>query len=567
MDRIQIGAIGLAVLMLVLWFSFLPQQPPETAPPPPSAPPAAERRGPEELLDDASETVRQSDAPEAPAPADAVTAERITIENDALQLVVSALGGRIESIRLKQYPDRIGEGSAPVELVTSPARGTAVVLLGDEPLRGLESVPHTVVRRGAREVHLRSDRNGVRVERVIKVDDQGYGGWIRVRVQNRGRGRVEPRFQLAFYGSERPSDALDRFQNYALIAVEDGDASRHPVAGLGSPGFLGNLFGREPWRGEEYGAGPEGVEWAGIESQYFLLAAIAENPAEAGAFLAPLGPDQGVSALRYPRFAVPPERQLERSYRVYFGPKVEADAVAVDPRLGAGLQSGWGWIRPLVKLFSRLLAWTYAHVVANYGLAIILLTILLRLVTYPLTQKSMKSMRRFSQIAPEMKELQEKHKGDRARVQQEMLALYQRKGINPVTAMGGGCLPMLIQFPFLIALYFALQGSIELRHAPFFGWIRDLSAPEQLFSVMGVPIRVLPLLMGGTMVLQQRMTPTAGVDPQQRQMMMWMSVMFIFLFYQFPSGLVLYWFVSNLLGIAQQLWVNRQPADTKGSQS
>jgi YidC/Oxa1 family membrane protein insertase len=139
-----------------------------------------------------------------------------------------------------------------------------------------------------------------------------------------------------------------------------------------------------------------------------------------------------------------------------------------------------------------------------------------------------------------------------------MMALYQRKGINPFAAMGGGCLPMLIQFPFLIALYFALQGSIELRHAPFFWWIRDLSAPEELFSIAGVPIRLLPLMMGGSMVLQQRLTPTAGVDPQQKQMMTWMSVMFIFLFYQFPSGLVLYWFVSNLLGIAQQFWVNRQ---------
>ena len=132
--------------------------------------------------------------------------------------------------------------------------------------------------------------------------------------------------------------------------------------------------------------------------------------------------------------------------------------------------------------------------------------------------------------------------------------------MNPLSAMGGGCVPMLIQMPFMIALYFALQTSIELRHAPFAFWINDLSAPENLFSIAGLPLRLLPLLMGGSMLLQQRLTPSPNADPQQAQMMTLMSVVFTFMFYQFPSGLVLYWFVSNLLGIAQQLFVNRSPA-------
>lgn len=550
MDRVQIAALALAVLLLFAWFATLPREP-APAPEPPMAQQAdrglpAPAEPPPDLFPPGHDAPRPSASPAAEIP----------LENDAVRVVVSSLGGRFQSIRLKQYRDRLGEEAEPVELVTTPSRGTGVVLLDWDALRGVEAVPHDRAERDARRVRLVAERRGIRVERLIELDEHGYGAWVRVRVQNRSPAQIAPGFELVWYGGERDGNAPDRFQNYALVVLAAGDLERRPVRGLGSKGFMQNLLGREAWAGTLY---EPPVEWAGLASQYFMLAGVAENPTEARSFLSPLAPDQGMSTVRYPPFPVPPGREIERSYRVYFGPKLEADVEAVDSRLVAGLQTGWAWIRPLVVLFERLLVWTHGHIVPNYGVAIILLTILLRLATYPLTQKSMSSMRRFSEIAPEMKALQERHKGDRTRLQQEMMAMYQRKGINPVAAMGGGCLPMLIQFPFLVALYFALQGSIELRHAPFFGWIRDLSAPETLFSVAGVPVRLLPLLMGGTMVLQQRLSPTGGVDPQQRQMMTWMSVMFIFLFYQFPSGLVLYWFVSNLLGIAQQTWVNRQP--------
>jgi YidC/Oxa1 family membrane protein insertase len=503
----------------------------------------------------AQEQPSKEDVPRYPAEGALSRATHAVLENDAVRLRVSSLGGRLESIQLKRYRAEIAPESGPVELVTIPSRGTGIVLLGEGQFRGLESIPHSWVSRRGREARLEIEKAGARVERTVTLDDEGYGGWVRVRIQNRGSAPMAPQIQMVWYGAERPGDAPDRFQNYEILALVDGALERRRVSGLGSAGLFGSLFGRGAWTGESY---PPSVEWAGVASQYFVVAAVIENPAEGRAFMGPLGPNQGISMLSYPPFEVPPGRQLERRYRVYFGPKLEESVVQVDPRLAPALRVGWAWIAPLVRLFEGMLGGTYRNLVPNYGVAIILLTILLRLVTYPLTQKSMKSMRRFSEIAPAMKEVQGKFKDDKARQQQEMMALYQRKGINPLAAMGGGCLPMLIQFPFLIALYFALQGSIELRHAHFFWWIRDLSAPETLFQVAGIPIRLLPLMMGATMVLQQRLTPTAGVDPQQRQMMTWMSVLFIFLFYQFPSGLVLYWFVSNLLGIGQQFLVNRQ---------
>jgi YidC/Oxa1 family membrane protein insertase len=212
---------------------------------------------------------------------------------------------------------------------------------------------------------------------------------------------------------------------------------------------------------------------------------------------------------------------------------------------------------PVTNFFAWMLRACYA-VIPNYGVAIILLTILVRVVTAPLTTRQMRSMKRMGELSPRLKELQEKHKDDRQKQSEEMMKLYRETGVNPL----GGCLPLVLQFPVFIGLYYALQSSIDLRQAPFFGWIDDLSRPESLFTLPGfnLPVRILPLIMGATMVLQQRMTPTT-MDPQQARMMMTiMPIMFTVLFYQFPSGLVLYWMVSNLLAIAHQAWVNRKSA-------
>ena len=486
----------------------------------------------------------------------------VTLEGESVRVASSALGGRLVSVELADYWDRIGEPRGPVQLATDPVFGVMGVRLGDGPLQGLETTPHELVTQSERSVTWRVEKSGIEVTRTLTLDDAGYGARLRVELRNRSTAPVLPRFEVLWYGEERASNAPDRFLAYSLVASVDGDVERMPVQGIGTPGFFSGLFGGGSVpTGEQY---PGPLEWAGLDSQYFLAVSVAENPREAAAFLGPRGANAGVASLHYPVFQVPPGTRVERNYRLYLGPKVRSAIAAVDPRVAPAADVGWSFIRPLVDLFAGMLTWTHRNVVPNYGVAIILLTIVLRLATYPLTQRSMKSMKRFTQIiAPQLKELQEKHKDDKAKLQEEMMGLYRQKGMNPVTAMGGGCLPMLIQMPFMIALYFALQGSIALRHAPFALWIDDLSAPENLVEIAGIPVRVLPLLMGASMILQQRMTPTPPTADaqQQKQMMTLMSVMFIFVFYQFPSGLVLYWFVSNLLGIAQQLLVNRQTAD------
>jgi YidC/Oxa1 family membrane protein insertase len=183
-------------------------------------------------------------------------------------------------------------------------------------------------------------------------------------------------------------------------------------------------------------------------------------------------------------------------------------------------------------------------VTKNFGVDIIILSILIKIIFIPLTQISFKSMKEMQKVQPEMSRLKETYKNDKARLQQEIMLLYKRRKINPMS----GCLPMVIQIPVFIALYNALQNAIEMRHAPFFLWIRDLSAKD--------PIYLAPIVMGVSMVIQQKMTPTSA-DPAQAKMFMLMPIMFTFLFLNFPSGLVLYWLVNNILSIAHQYYINK----------
>jgi YidC/Oxa1 family membrane protein insertase len=547
-DRIQILAVVLAVIAFGLSYALRP--PPKEAMPPAAA---------EEQVVRPPEPAALPAEPWGDARQDTPMTRATTfdLENDALRVSVSSAAGRVMSVTLVGYPARKGdESKGPVQLVSDADRGAFAVLFGDEALVPLERANWKLERHDRAAIELSSASAGVEVVRLLELDPQGHGAWLRLTIRNRSAQLVKPRLQLVIPADARAGVVPEGIEQFSLFWDQDGSVDRRPVAKLGSPGFWGGLFGSK-------GAGDESVpapvEAIGADSQYFLLAALADNARESQALLRPIGPGLGQVALQYGVTELPPGTSVERSWRLYLGPKIPAVVRAVDPRLESMIDVGWQWVRPLVNLFAAALKWLHDHAVGNYGWAIIVITILLRVVTYPLTQRSMQSMKKFGALAPEMKALQEKYGSDRAKLQEETMKLYREKGINPLSSLGGGCIPMLIQMPFMVALYFALQSSIELRHAPFLGWIDDLSAPEDL-RLFGLPVRLLPLAMGLSMLVQQRLTPAPSADPQQRQMMYMMSVMFVVLFYGFPSGLVLYWFVSNLLGIAQQLWVNRAPA-------
>ena len=292
------------------------------------------------------------------------------------------------------------------------------------------------------------------------------------------------------------------------------------------------------------------IAFAGFGDRYFLSAFIPKAPTKGEVRMA-YGEDEARAEMLF-------AGALKASTAVYMGPKQLNLLEAASPNLSKAIN--FGWFGVLAVVFLRALQ-VFHTVVPNYGWDIIVLTIAVRVATLPASIKAQRSALRMQRLAPQVEKIRAKFKDDSTQLNREMMELYKRNHVNPL----GGCLPTAIQFPILYGLYEALLNSIELRHAPFIFWIKDLSAPDCLpiawlpkmpgIDCHGLPVVVL--LMGASTFLQQWMMPKAG-DPNQQKMMMWMPIMFTVLFIALPAGLSLYYFASNVLGIIQQFFLNRE---------
>ncbi|WP_320043319.1 membrane protein insertase YidC [uncultured Desulfobacter sp.] len=298
------------------------------------------------------------------------------------------------------------------------------------------------------------------------------------------------------------------------------------------------------------------VGWAGYTSRYFLTAVMPDNSEDATLKLS-FANEVVTNRLVTQMPRLDPEKQNQQSFTLYMGPKSHKILSQYDNLLKKSVNFGFFDIiaKPL------LIAMNFIHdIIPNYGVAIILLTIFIKLIFWPLGTKSYKSMNEMKKVQPLMMEIREKYKDDKQRMNQEIMGLYKTYKVNPAS----GCLPLLVQMPIFFALYRMLYMAIELRHAPFVGWIQDLSGPDRLFHFnfaipfMDAPygIPVLTLLMGASFLLQQKMTPTAG-DPMQAKMMMLMPIFMTVLFINFPAGLVLYMFVNNIISMGQQYYTQK----------
>jgi YidC/Oxa1 family membrane protein insertase len=281
--------------------------------------------------------------------------------------------------------------------------------------------------------------------------------------------------------------------------------------------------------------------WTSFQTKYFLSVVVPGEKTVERIQISRKG-DAIENVLESPYFTLQGGERRLLDYLVFIGPKEPELLTAAGHQLDKIV--GFGFFDLLAQPLFVVLTFLYGYF-KNYGVAIILLTVLIKIIFWPLTHKSYSSMKSMQKLQPQMQKLRDKFKNDKERLNKEMMALYKTHSVNPL----GGCLPMLVQIPVFFALYQVLLNSIALRHAPFAFWLMDLSAKD--------PYYITPLLMGASMFVQQKMTPTTA-DPMQAKIFMMMPIVFTFMFLNFPSGLVIYWLVNNLLTILQQYFIHRK---------
>ncbi len=482
---------------------------------------------------------------------EAQPARDIIVETPLYSLVIDERGGGIKHFILKEYRT-VNHINAPyMELITEeiannlPMRFSLDNGVGAEVLLFRADRESINVHEGQGQEMLTMTAvlsSGLEIVRSMIFHADSYLISINYQVINRGDSQVTIAPAMTLTGSP--------------FTVE----RRNPMAvGLfvGLSAFVNNeLFEISP---NKLADGPDvfqgQVDWVGYGDRYFIKAMVPLNP---GPHIVTIsGSDEQITAVMSEEVvALAPGARIEYNYKMYFGPKKFSILEEVGHNLSKAVN--FGWFDIIAKPMHWMLNVFYA-IFGNYGIAIILVTVLVKLLFWPITQKGLKSMKNMQKLQPKVAKLREKYKGDPAKMNQEMMAMYKTYKVNPL----GGCLPMLLQIPVFFALYKVLLTAIELRHAPFMLWINDLAAPDRLMIGFEIPylqgIPVLTLLMGASMYFQMKLTPTTA-DPLQAKIMQFLPIIFTFLFLNFAAGLVLYWFVNNLLSILQQQLINRKYA-------
>ncbi len=483
-------------------------------------------------------------------PPQKITGKTVTVDTPNFIAVFSTRGGLLKSFKLKKYRESVEKNSPPMELVTVKDSGyypflTELVKSADVAMGYAEYKVNTsklmvdANSGDAKLIFLYSSPKGVKVTKVFTFYPDNYLFDMKVTLENSGK--------------EALADALTINLFNAPYEKHESRLNAHRVAVLTKKGL--EEFNEKKIRKSSTKI-PCPFKWIGYENNYFLTALI---PEEGNGYSASLNMiDENTHLVRTvfltPQFFVKPGNKVNFGVRFFVGPKDLTILKEADYDLAKSVNFGWFDIiaKPLLWFMDYI--YKYVH---NYGVAIIIVTVVIKILFWPLTHKSYESMKTMKKLQPKMAAIREKYKNDREKLNQELMNLYRTYKVNPV----GGCLPMVLQIPVFFALYRMLYGAIELRHAPFCLWINDLSAPDRLYIGFKIPylggLPVIKSLMGVSMFIQQKMTPTGG-DPRQEKMMLMMPVIFTVFFVNFPSGLVLYWLVNNILSIGQQYIINKK---------
>lgn len=461
----------------------------------------------------------------------------ITVDTPLYKAVFTTRGGTLRSFQLKNFKNKLDKNSGLVELINvtkdmpAPLSLSFVdssILVDTGDLYAADRSSITLVKNDQKTSLTFSQTypGTVRIEKTFTFSPNDYAIQMEAKVYNLSPAMIQQNATLTWFHYDDPTIEKDSY-------THDG-----PVYFLEKSVELTKL---KNLKAEEH-YGPD-ISWSGYESKYFIAALIPQNPALTNLSLN--RNDQNVISvqLKGPKNIIPTGQNAIYAYTLYLGPKDYAIMKAMNVGLENAIDFG-SWIKWLAMPLLIVLKFIYQYV-HNYGIAIIILTILIKVIFWPLGNKSYKSMKEMQKLQPKIAELREKYKDDKQKLSQETMGLYKTHKVNPL----GGCLPIVIQIPVFFGLYKVLLYAIELRHSPLFFWIQDLSAKD--------PYYITPIIMGATMLIQQKMTPTMG-DPMQAKIMLIMPVVFTFLFLNFPSGLVIYWLFNNIISIGQQLYINKR---------
>jgi YidC/Oxa1 family membrane protein insertase len=552
MEKRTILAFALSFLVLILWsFLFNPSkdqvakkgetpetvasktvsQSPETA----SAPHAAISKAPEKT--------NFKLAPETDE-------KEVVVDTPLYRAVFTNAGPTIKSFKLKEYRESIDPDSPLIELINLQQDKADFLIISFDGASASQ-LEKTIYQVEHQKIRLESDSSpknlvfhssisgGISISQTYRFYPDQYRIDLHIDVINQSGETVTGAF-VADIKALPPEGKQSYYSYVGIVLLLDDKLEEVKIKKEFEPKDLAGRIG-----------------WMAYEDDFFISAVIPDEPSKASfkGRLLPSGILEGTHMP--PSISLHPSERVSSSYTLYLGPR----ELGILKQLGKNLERAisFGWTDIIAKPLLYLLRF-FNQYINNYGVSIILLTILIKGLFWPLTHKSYKSMKEMQKLQPRMAKIREKYKNNKAQLNKEMMGLYKTYKVNPM----GGCLPMIIQLPVFFALFRILGSAIELRQAPFMLWIKDLSAPDRLFNFpFSIPfmeppygIPVLTLLMGASMFLQQKMTPTPG-DPMQAKIMMFLPLIFTFMFINFPSGLVLYWFVNNILSIGQQYRIHR----------
>lgn len=560
MEKNVILAFALSLIVLIGWsFLFGPQKD-KTA----KKQDVVGQEAPKKISEglDAKDIARRDVSPSITSPASqAVVSEpvakadeqEIEVDTPLYRAVFSNAGPTLKSFKLKNYYESTNPNSDLIELVSieegmgdsllfrfdsqSVAQRENIIYEVDEKaLRlGPESPPKDLVFRTITP-------EGFSIDQIFRFYPDEYRIGLKIEVFNQS-GLPDKGAFTAHLMALPPKEKTSYYSYVGLVLLLDDKLEEVKIK---------NASEEKIFKGQ--------VDWMAYEDDFFITAIIPEG-ASKGIFTGRLLSSGVLEGFFQPSaISLGPSQKVSSRYTLYLGPR----DLGIMKQLGKGLDRAvnFGWTDIIAKPLLYMLRF-FNQYINNYGVSIILLTILIKILFWPLTHKSYKSMGEMKKLQPRMAKMREKYKDNKEQMNKEMMALYKTYKVNPM----GGCLPMVIQIPVFFALFRILGNAIELRHAPFMLWINDLSAPDRLFNFpfqipfmappFGIP--VLTLLMGASMFLQQKMTPTPG-DPTQAKIMMFLPIIFTFMFINFPSGLVLYWFINNILSIGQQYRIQKRSA-------